>query len=388
MQPERTRQGYGRGSSATRSRSATTGTIPARDGRHPGGGREQALRPGRSAATGRSRRRPGRGRHRARTERLRQDDAAADRRRARALRPRARSRSTARRPPTARTAKRIGFVPQSPALLPWRTVEANVRLLQEVNRGGNPHDLPDVDVAAARRRARRTSATAHPHELSGGMQQRVALARAFAIGAPYLLMDEPFAALDEITRADMRHLLARLCEPAQHRGAVRHPLAGRGGLPVRPCRRAVGAARATWSASSASTCPTRARPTSRTTRSSSPPRRACGTCCTRAPGDERAGTASRPAPGPVGADRDRDRGRAVGAVGPGCRRQAVHHDRPVQDRRGDTRQPVVLDRADVAHRMAHARRRRHRARAGDRLSAPCSPSAASWSGRRNRCWCW
>jgi NitT/TauT family transport system ATP-binding protein len=45
------------------------------------------------------------------------------------------------------------------------------------------------------------------------MQQRVALARAFALGAPYLLMDEPFAALDEITRADMRHLLARLCEP-------------------------------------------------------------------------------------------------------------------------------------------------------------------------------
>jgi NitT/TauT family transport system ATP-binding protein len=54
---------------------------------------------------------------------------------------------------------------------------------------------------------------AYPHELSGGMQQRVALVRAFALGAPYLLMDEPFAALDEITRTDMRHLLADLCEP-------------------------------------------------------------------------------------------------------------------------------------------------------------------------------
>jgi len=115
-------------------------------------------------------------------------------------------------PATARTAKRIGFVPQSPALLPWRTVEANVRLLQQVNRGGNPHDLPDVEsllheVGLSEFR------TAYPHELSGGMQQRVALARAFAIGAPYLLMDEPFAALDEITRADMRHLLAELCDP-------------------------------------------------------------------------------------------------------------------------------------------------------------------------------
>ena len=115
-------------------------------------------------------------------------------------------------PAAARSAKRIGFVPQSPALLPWRTVAANVRLLQEVNRAGNPHQVPDVeallaDVGLADFR------DAYPHELSGGMQQRVALARAFAIGAPYLLMDEPFAALDEITRTDMRHLLARLCEP-------------------------------------------------------------------------------------------------------------------------------------------------------------------------------
>jgi NitT/TauT family transport system ATP-binding protein len=115
-------------------------------------------------------------------------------------------------PATARTAKRIGFVPQSPALLPWRTVEANVRLLQEVNRGSNPHDLPDIE-SLLREVGLMEFRAAHPHELSGGMQQRVALARAFAIGAPYLLMDEPFAALDEITRADMRHLLAQLCDP-------------------------------------------------------------------------------------------------------------------------------------------------------------------------------
>jgi NitT/TauT family transport system ATP-binding protein len=115
-------------------------------------------------------------------------------------------------PATARAAKRIGFVPQSPGLLPWRSVEANVRLLRDVNRAANPASLPDpldlIDAVGLSdfRHAR-------PHELSGGMQQRVALARAFALGAPYMLMDEPFAALDEMTRTDMRHLLADLCEP-------------------------------------------------------------------------------------------------------------------------------------------------------------------------------
>jgi len=115
-------------------------------------------------------------------------------------------------PGAARAQKRIGFVPQSPALLPWRTVAANVRLLQEVNRPANALTLPDPDQLLASV-GLADFADAHPHELSGGMQQRVSLARAFALGAPYLLMDEPFAALDEITRADMRHLLAGLCEP-------------------------------------------------------------------------------------------------------------------------------------------------------------------------------
>ena len=114
-------------------------------------------------------------------------------------------------PHEARAAKRIGFVPQSPALLPWRTVGANARLLLDVNRAAHeqrarprPRLLAEVGLA--------DFADAYPHELSGGMQQRVALVRAMALGAPLLLMDEPFAALDEITRADMRHLLARLCE--------------------------------------------------------------------------------------------------------------------------------------------------------------------------------
>jgi NitT/TauT family transport system ATP-binding protein len=114
-------------------------------------------------------------------------------------------------PHAMRAAKRVGFVPQSPALLPWRTVRQNARLLLDVNRrhaaGGPPPDelLEHVGLEEF--------ADAYPHELSGGMQQRVAIVRALALGAPLLLMDEPFAALDEITREDMRHLLTRLCEP-------------------------------------------------------------------------------------------------------------------------------------------------------------------------------
>jgi NitT/TauT family transport system ATP-binding protein len=114
-------------------------------------------------------------------------------------------------PHAARAGKRIGFVPQSPALLPWRTVDQNARLLLDVNRRPGP-DRPTTTELLDRVGLARF-AGAYPHELSGGMQQRVALVRAMALGAPLLLMDEPFAALDEITRADMRHLLTALCEP-------------------------------------------------------------------------------------------------------------------------------------------------------------------------------
>jgi NitT/TauT family transport system ATP-binding protein len=114
-------------------------------------------------------------------------------------------------PSRARATKVIGFVPQSPALLPWRTVEANARLLLDVNRRANPTPLPD-HIDLLRQVGLGDFLDARPHELSGGMQQRVALVRAFALGSSVLLMDEPFASLDEITRADMRHLLGRLCE--------------------------------------------------------------------------------------------------------------------------------------------------------------------------------
>jgi NitT/TauT family transport system ATP-binding protein len=115
-------------------------------------------------------------------------------------------------PGIARRAKQVALVPQTPALLPWRTVRANARLLTRVNRraaGGRP--LADDDIEALLAEVGLADvAGAYPHQLSGGMQQRVALVRAFALGAPLLLMDEPFAALDEILRSEMHHLLLRL----------------------------------------------------------------------------------------------------------------------------------------------------------------------------------
>lgn len=116
-------------------------------------------------------------------------------------------------PGDARRDKRIGFVPQAPALLPWRSVRANAELLLDINRSGSaqrPSASVDELLEAV---GLGDFADARPHELSGGMQQRVGLVRAFALDAPLLLMDEPFAALDELTRTEMRHLLTRLREP-------------------------------------------------------------------------------------------------------------------------------------------------------------------------------
>jgi NitT/TauT family transport system ATP-binding protein len=114
-------------------------------------------------------------------------------------------------PAATRRAKRLAMVPQQPGLLPWRDVTANARLLLDVNPGTNPASHPDPRDLLAEV-GLEGFLDAFPHQLSGGMQQRVALVRGFALGAPLVLMDEPFAALDEITRSDMRLLLGRLLD--------------------------------------------------------------------------------------------------------------------------------------------------------------------------------
>ncbi|MDX9955426.1 MAG: ABC transporter ATP-binding protein [Anaerolineae bacterium] len=107
-----------------------------------------------------------------------------------------------------RTHKAIGWMAQNPALLPWATVLDNVRLPLHVNRQHNrAAPTPEALLALT---GLTEFATAYPGTLSGGMQQRVALARTLATGARLWLMDEPFAALDELTRETLTDEVLRL----------------------------------------------------------------------------------------------------------------------------------------------------------------------------------
>ena len=116
-----------------------------------------------------------------------------------------------REPRQAQRDKQIGYVFQDPTLLPWRTVYQNVALPLTLNRnerGQEPDVLLDLVGLSAFH-------SYYPHQLSGGMQQRVALARALVTSPSLLLMDEPFGALDEITRSAMRYELLRIWQSGQ-----------------------------------------------------------------------------------------------------------------------------------------------------------------------------
>jgi NitT/TauT family transport system ATP-binding protein len=102
---------------------------------------------------------------------------------------------------------------QEPALLPWLTVRQNVELPLRLDRVSRPERRDSVD------RLLRTVhlaafADKRPHQLSGGMRQRVALARSLAQEARLLLMDEPFGALDAITRDVLHEDLQAIWESA------------------------------------------------------------------------------------------------------------------------------------------------------------------------------
>ena len=139
-------------------------------------------------------------------------------------------------PEEACAAKLIGFVPQTPALLPWLSVLKNVTLPQKINPGaakrrerftdlagrtagkdgkgkgkGNGAGKGSPDMLELLRKAGLADAVHKlPAQLSGGMQQRTAIVRAFGLQPDVLLMDEPFSALDEFTRESLQDQLLDL----------------------------------------------------------------------------------------------------------------------------------------------------------------------------------
>ena len=118
-------------------------------------------------------------------------------------------------PAEVRRRRDLGFVFQDAALLPWRTARENVELPLEV---GNGARLAERALSPEEMLALVGLADWHdsfPHELSGGMRQRVSIARALVTAPKILLMDEPFGALDEITRDRLNEELLRIWRDTQ-----------------------------------------------------------------------------------------------------------------------------------------------------------------------------
>jgi NitT/TauT family transport system ATP-binding protein len=112
-------------------------------------------------------------------------------------------------PEQARLARMVSFVFQQPVLLPWYTARQNVALPLKLF-GQRRQQRHEAAMRCLHLVGLSQFASAYPFQLSGGMQQRVALARALAFEPAVLLMDEPFSALDEITREHLNTELLRI----------------------------------------------------------------------------------------------------------------------------------------------------------------------------------
>lgn len=103
-------------------------------------------------------------------------------------------------------AQKLSYVFQEPNLLSWRTVAENIHLPNELQ--GKTTDLDSLLSLVGLSQ----NAQSYPHELSGGMKMRTSLARALATKPKFLLLDEPFSALDEMTKYDLENELSQICQ--------------------------------------------------------------------------------------------------------------------------------------------------------------------------------